>query len=151
MGAGRDPALVSVEEPGELHKEGKETFGSEGVAQRGCMATKPQKHWRGREKHRRSQVESCGPRPSDYFGPWLLTLGRGVPGRHDTACGQFGVVPAHPPLSNTLKGALDGGGSLWSLFFLSLLLQTVLSPPTLPSTAPSALCAQPQDSGLGAD
>lgn len=118
-------ALVGVREHVKFRKEGREASGSEGVSQRGCVATFPQKHWRrGREKHRRNKVESCGPCPRDYFGPWLLTLGRGVPGRHDTAGGQFGVVPARPPLPNTLKDALGRDGSLWSLLFLSLLLQT---------------------------
>lgn len=98
-----------------------------------------------------ARSRAVGRVPVTTSGPGCSPWGGGFRDAMIPPAASSGVVPAHPPLSNTLKGALDGGGSLWSLFFLSLLLQTVLSPPTLPSTAPSALCAQPQDSGLGAD
>ena len=42
-----------------------------------------------KEEAPQNKVENCEPRIRNYFGPWPLTLGRGVPGRHDTAGGLY--------------------------------------------------------------
>lgn len=65
---------------------------------RGCSKGLPQKKKKkapgtmvGREIKRRpgSKVETCEPRLRYYFGPRPLTLGRGIPGRHDTSGGLY--------------------------------------------------------------
>ena len=59
----------------------------------------PQDPWDRRRKRRaRSKVESCEPPLRYYLGPRPLTLGRGVPGRHDTAGGLYWGGP-NPPAS----------------------------------------------------
>lgn len=52
--------------------------------------TEPPEPWDGEGKRRPgSKVDSGEPRLRYSFGPEPLTLGRGVPGRHDTAGGQY--------------------------------------------------------------